>query len=91
MSPKPSVKIENIEDGDDVIRRLYSGWIRDNGHLSSLAFSGHALPLQAVRNTDMEDARSDGANWRGRKKSLCLDIIKLTEWLFQTGTVIATS
>ena len=38
MTGESSTTTEIISDEDDVIRRLYSGWIKDNGAVSSLAF-----------------------------------------------------
>lgn len=51
--------------------------------------SGHKLPLQAVRNTDSEEGSSEGVDSTDLKKSPCLEVIKLKEWLINTGTVIA--
>jgi hypothetical protein len=51
--------------------------------------SGHNVPLQAVRNADSRTDSPACVHTRGAKKSPCLEVIKFTEWLYQTGTVIA--
>lgn len=52
MSDRPSMTTEIIDDEDYVIRRLYRGWIKNNGEVSSIAFKKDEPSVHLERLAD---------------------------------------